>query len=323
MLLQIFDVEHGACALLTCDNGTRMMIDCGHNATTGWKPGNHLAGLGVTMLDMLMVTNYDEDHVSGIRNLEEKVFVSWLVRNKSVNGPALLNLKSDTGAGPSIRHLAARMPDFVPSLDPLPVFPNVNWNVYYNGFPDFDDENNLSMVVELVVNGVRFLFPGDLERAGWLKLLTTNTAFWNAVKHTDVLIASHHGRQNGICEEIFDAVGCAPQIVVISDDYHQYDTQKTTQFYGSKANGVVLGTEKRKVLTTRCDGEIRFDFTGWGYGWTYCSLHPSASKKPLPALSRLPIPPLLPPLPAPRGIAAPHQPLSLASLLSGLPPIPR
>lgn len=42
MQLQIFDVEHGACALLTADNGTRLMIDCGHNATTGWRPGSYL-----------------------------------------------------------------------------------------------------------------------------------------------------------------------------------------------------------------------------------------------------------------------------------------
>ncbi|MFZ5538554.1 MAG: hypothetical protein ACOY5V_02290 [Pseudomonadota bacterium] len=59
--LQIFDVEHGGCALLTCRNGMRMMIDCGHNATLGWYPGNHLGRPGVQHLEMLVVTNYDQD----------------------------------------------------------------------------------------------------------------------------------------------------------------------------------------------------------------------------------------------------------------------
>ena len=317
MLLQIFDVEHGACALLTCDNGTRLMIDCGHNATTKWKPGDHLARLGVTKLDMLMVTNYDEDHVSGIRNLEEKVYVEWLVRNKSVNGTSLLSLKSDTGAGPSIKHLAARMPNFGPSLNPQPIFPNVSWNAYYNRYPDFDDENNLSMVVELTVNGVKFLFPGDLERAGWLRLLSGNAAFRDAVKGTDVLVASHHGRENGICKEMFDIVGCSPVIVVVSDDYHQYDTQKTTQFYGSKAKGAMFGAERRKVLTTRCDGEITFDFTGRSYGWTYCSTHPSKPAAITP--SPLPVFPSLSGLPT-YGKPTAAPPLSLMQLLAGLPP---
>jgi hypothetical protein len=37
MELTIFNVEHGACALLDCDNGSQIMIDAGHNAATGWS----------------------------------------------------------------------------------------------------------------------------------------------------------------------------------------------------------------------------------------------------------------------------------------------
>lgn len=77
MNLQIFDVEHGACALLTCNNETRLMIDCGHNASTGWYPGSYLRSKGITYLDMLAITNYDEDHVSGLANLLENVKVGY------------------------------------------------------------------------------------------------------------------------------------------------------------------------------------------------------------------------------------------------------
>src|SRR5271170_476834 len=84
MRLQIFDVEHGACSLLTADNNTRLMIDCGHNATTGWKPGTYLVQQGIPALDMLAVTNYDEDHASASADLFDKVYVAWLLRNASV-----------------------------------------------------------------------------------------------------------------------------------------------------------------------------------------------------------------------------------------------
>lgn len=57
MQLQIFDVEHGACALLTADNEARLMIDCGHNASTGWKPGSYLKQQGISSLEMLTITN--------------------------------------------------------------------------------------------------------------------------------------------------------------------------------------------------------------------------------------------------------------------------
>jgi hypothetical protein len=36
MELRIYDVEHGACVLLRSDNGTRMIIDWGHSASTSY-----------------------------------------------------------------------------------------------------------------------------------------------------------------------------------------------------------------------------------------------------------------------------------------------
>ena len=39
MILDIYDLEHGACALITTSNGRRVLIDSGHNVRTGWRPG--------------------------------------------------------------------------------------------------------------------------------------------------------------------------------------------------------------------------------------------------------------------------------------------
>ena len=67
-----------SCALLTCDNGTRLMIDCGHNGDTGWRPGRYLRDQGISRLEMLAITNYDEDHVRGLPDLLQKVYVERL-----------------------------------------------------------------------------------------------------------------------------------------------------------------------------------------------------------------------------------------------------
>ena len=99
MDLKIFDVEHGACALLTCDNGTRIMIDCGHNASSGWYPGTYLQQQGISQIEMLTVSNYDEDHVSGIENLFWKINVSSLTRNPTVSKSPGFQVPSK--AGPS------------------------------------------------------------------------------------------------------------------------------------------------------------------------------------------------------------------------------
>lgn len=81
MILEVFDVEHGACALVTTSNCRRIMIDCGHNAKSGWRPGTFLVGAGIPRLDRLFVTNYDEDHVSGYPDLISNVVVDVLERN--------------------------------------------------------------------------------------------------------------------------------------------------------------------------------------------------------------------------------------------------
>ena len=57
-------MEHGACALITTSNSKRIMIDCGDNTSTGWQPGTMFRAHGLGYLDELIVTNYDEDHVS-------------------------------------------------------------------------------------------------------------------------------------------------------------------------------------------------------------------------------------------------------------------
>ena len=79
MILNVFDVEHGACALVTTNNGRRILIDCGHNATTNWRAGTFLVSAGIPRL-----TNYDEDHVSGYPDLFANVQIDVLVRNPSV-----------------------------------------------------------------------------------------------------------------------------------------------------------------------------------------------------------------------------------------------
>lgn len=264
MDLKIFDVEHGACALLTCDNNTRLMIDCGQNATTGWRPGTYLKQNGVTTLDMLAITNYDEDHVSGIADLCDNVNVRWLLRNQSVAGSTIRNLKSEDGMGVGIERLIYEI-DYVftgNGSSPQPDFQGLTRQVFWNSYPTFTDENNLSMVLHLSCYGKGVMFTGDLERAGWLELLRRDD-FRAALGSTSVFVASHHGRDSGCCPEIFEL--CKPFYIVISDKGYMYDTQKTIPFYRERAKGRPFRGENRRVLTTRKDGRIGFTFQldGW------------------------------------------------------------
>ena len=178
MRIEIFDVEHGSCALVTADTGSRMLIDCGSNSTTGWRPSTHLPNSRIRSIDMFVVTNYDEDHVSDLPNLRELIWdgqltvqLKSLLRNKSVSIQALRQMKKAGGIGNGIQELLSMINEYTGG--PL----SVNWgllsykcfnNSYLN---DFTDTNNLSLVLFLHCYGLHIMFPGDMEEAGWKKLL--------------------------------------------------------------------------------------------------------------------------------------------------------
>tara|TARA_R110000868_G_scaffold122877_2_gene325779 strand:- start:13013 stop:13816 length:804 start_codon:yes stop_codon:yes gene_type:complete len=259
MDLEIFDVEHGACALLTCDDNTRLMIDCGHNASTQWRPGTYLKQQGIAKLDLLTITNYDEDHVSGISNLLDEVDVRWLTRNGSVSSANIRELKSEDGMGVGIDRLV-RAIDRTFTGDgssPMPTFLGLERKLFCTSYPKFTDENNLSLAVLLRCHGIGVLFMGDLECAGTLELLKRED-FRQALRETHVLVAPHHGRESGCCEEMFEF--CSPYYVVISDKGYMHSTQETVPFYRSKAKGGPFRGETRHVLTTRRDEKINFSF---------------------------------------------------------------
>jgi beta-lactamase superfamily II metal-dependent hydrolase len=183
----------------------------------------------------------------------------------------LRNLKSEDGMGRNIDHLASRLVSFGSSSLSLGLpniwataFPAVSEQWFWNAYPGFVDENNLSLVYVLRIHGTCFLFPGDMECAGWENVLAGQADLRRAVAECHVLVASHHGRQSGICPKMFDVYGCKPQIVIISDDYRRFDTQNTTSYYHSRCSGIQFRYAPRRVLTTRSDGKITFTWSAMG-----------------------------------------------------------
>ena len=269
--LELFDVNHGGCALLTMPSPTgvrRILIDCGHYSTKDtvkWSPGRHLQSIGVSRLDVLFMTNYDEDHASGyVDLLEHKIAMDCIFGNPTVPTDAILHLTTADGMGRGLATLAASIEERQKLEHPenFPVIPGLGISWCCNSYPEFSDENNLSLVLALDILGIKFLFTGDMEVTGFKRLLQTHAPFAAMARETDMLVVAHHGRVNGVCTDLFDQHGCQPTLVVIADDYRQYVSQPTTNYYVSKAKGLsdYRGKGPRSVLSTRKDGVITFTF---------------------------------------------------------------
>lgn len=278
MILKIWDVEHGACAMLTHRSeygveGRLAMIDSGDNSTTGWKPSTYIKRyLNRSVLDYLFVTNADLDHISDLNNLwREGIAVSTFIRNRSVSPQIMAIIKEMSGElTDDIQRYLDLHASYVYPVD-TPFDQNmggITVRTFWNSTPRFYDTNNLSLVVFFRFGAFKILFPGDLEEDGWLALLE-QPAFRAELADTTVLVASHHGRENGYCDALFEF--CQPRAIVMSDKAIMHDTQAMTQTYRQRVNdhwptGVLVATtsKQRRVLTTRRDGWVQFNVNDRG-----------------------------------------------------------
>jgi len=268
--LRVWDVEHGMCAMLhhvTPSPGGEIigriaMIDSG--STGDWRPSAYLLSIGRTTLDYLIITNADQDHMSDLARLEQAgIAVKVLIRNPSYTGEQFRQIKLEGGplTADAEWYAAACSKYTAPVSEPFNQYMGgIHAATFWNRYPEFKNTNDLSLAVFIKYGGFSILFPGDLEKPGW-KALLENPAFREELSKITVLVASHHGRENGFSSDTF--LFCVPRAVVISDKPMEHATQETVPNYRSVTSeaGVVVSTtgKTRHVLTTRRDGWIQFD----------------------------------------------------------------
>lgn len=241
------------------------MIDSGDNSTTGWRPSTYIRHkLNRTELDFLFITNADQDHLSDLQGLwDHGVNVSILYRNWSPQPATLRAIKEEQcDLSKDIERYLMMHETYteIAGLEFNNSMGGATFKAFANSYPEFSDTNNLSLAVFITYGSFKMLFPGDLEKAGWKRLLQ-NPYFVEELRGTQILMASHHGRENGFCQEIFNYF--TPRAVVISDKPIIHSTQETVPDYRAVVipDGVVVSGEQRRrhVLTTRCDGNVVFE----------------------------------------------------------------
>ena len=260
MRIDIHDVGHGACAVVTAPNGARIMLDCGLGLDPAWFPSISYGG---QFIDLLVITNLDEDHVCDLPYLWRDVRLGGVFSNPTVTGSALASMKSKHGMkeGVTLAHNLLKERGSG-TIGQLPSLGEVRgwccWNRYGS---DFSDTNNLSLATFLRWGRFTILFGGDLEAAGWRALLRI-PGLAADLATVNIYVASHHGRESGCCAELFEHM--RPDIVMFSDDARRYATQETDAWYRQRVRGIVdfdkpagiFGQPKRHVMTTRRDGAM-------------------------------------------------------------------
>lgn len=121
--------------------------------------------------------------------------------------------------------------------------------------------NDYSLVMLFEYESLRLLLCGDNERSSWGSLMQQDS-FVSILRKVDIFVASHHGRESGFYGPLFERL--RPRLTVISDG-PVTDTDVAPR-YAEVLKGMEIrykngGSEKRRCITTRCDGSILVEFS--------------------------------------------------------------
>ena len=260
MRVHIFDVEHGECSAIETPSGEFILIGLGHNSSTGWRPSAWVRQRNQRP-SCVVLSNLDKDHVSDIANFEPHLRPQSIKANHHINSAWLRAMKiAESGwIDPSVETALHWMSNVFTGGAITPPY-GMELAYFYNSTAQFQDTNNLSVVTFVRHGQCGVLFPGDLETAGW-KALLSNAEFLARLSQTNLLVASHHGRQGGYCADIFRY--CRPDAVIISDKSVVHDTQDH-DLYSGHCGGLNFSGNVRKVLTTRNDGKVTVEIPSFG-----------------------------------------------------------
>ena len=261
MDLRFYDVEHGDCCLILSQKNEAVLIDCGYNSTTGFRPSEALAKQGFgsrRRLQHLILTHPDQDHLADLPDVIEKLKPVNVWQHPQLTLRNISELKVTLSKAQEA-YLAKKKTSA--ELQPIEVarnFQTMQIRQFYLPIGSVKDANDLSLVTFLTEDRFTVCFPGDLTARGW-KLHLENKAFQYMLRETNLFVASHHGRPTGFYEPVCEYL--YPKLIVISDKEQEKGPKVIQRVpYRDHAYGVKLADGSfRKVLTTRGDGRIRIN----------------------------------------------------------------
>lgn len=280
MEVVVFDVGNGSCNYICSPNRYAMMIDCGASNEKGnpvdyildWNKGDgkmlkskpYCTMAGKTYpLALLHITHPDDDHVRNAERVHDELTPYLMVHTYAENydDAACINDSYKKKLDCQYRGNNPEIIDW--GFDYTRTFSIPIATVKCDPSLKEKVRNNSSIIRYIRHNGVRFLFSGDLETAGWEWLSNNDAAFVSIMKDgLDVLVAPHHGHDSGFPKALFDLTGNVKVIILSKDSEAAKEDSDVYAGYSKYSEGVNYYNLNDKcfymgkVMTTRSNGNI-------------------------------------------------------------------
>ena len=204
LTVSVLDVGQGLSVALY-SKGQTALIDCG-----GYDAGNtaadHFQSMGLSHIDLVILTHYHDDHAAGIPQLLERMDVGLLV---------LPDVEPDSALRAEIQE-AARA-DGVETLLVTDGATAQLGEVELTIYPPLGsgDSNEEGLSVLGSAGTFDFLVTGDMDTTVEGRLVK-----YGNLPDTELLVVGHHGSRYAASEELLQAI--QPELAVISVGYNTY-----------------------------------------------------------------------------------------------------
>lgn len=251
LTVHFIDAERGGqgdCALLEC-NGAYALIDAGYKES-GAEVVEYLTDLGVQRLNLVVGTHPHADHIGGLITVLKEVptdnvwFSAIPYTNSTINDFVYAANKYSTGIQqPEIGQAFQLGSATITVLGPV--------------HSNYENVNNISLVLMVQFGDIRFLFAGDMEQIAENDLIASG-----ADLKADVLKVGHHGSYTATGYTFLRTVD--PDFAVIpcgrNNSYGHPHKEPLSRL--QDADVVIFRTDKMYTIVATTDGE-NISFT-WG-----------------------------------------------------------
>jgi competence protein ComEC len=199
--MKVLDVGQGQCILLV-SQGCTAAIDCGGSGSdsAGDLLADELQALGLSDLDLLILTHYDSDHSGGLSELFARISVD------TVACPAILEEESGQQL---LYSLAAEQGSSLVEVSEVTCYQLGAGQLTLYPPGDESGGNNGSLALLGAFRDFEFLITGDMDETGEQILVSRYD-----LPQVELLVAGHHGSKYASSELLLETV--QPETAVIS-----------------------------------------------------------------------------------------------------------
>ncbi len=259
--VRMLDVGQGECihisyapsSIIAADKSVNILIDGGSSSISNvgeYRILPYLKSIAVNELDYVMVSHADSDHVSGLLELISsdtiniKCFVMPYIADKTENYLKVEQAVLESGI--DILYMAKGDSVYLSGggLEISCVHPDIDYA--------FTDENDYSLVLNVKLDGTKFLFTGDIGQSVEDYILSASSA----LSDIDVLKVAHHGSKYSSSKELLDAVKAETALISAGINNRYSHPHKETLARLSDAESEIYSTSTGGALTVKTKNSI-------------------------------------------------------------------